>query len=203
MSVSVGDILRVVAVIQWLDGDIMQNVFNAVIGGAGGPYTDSDIVDDGVAWLDNMYANLTPTWTNEIDGSEVRVYIWDTVDQDWDEVGSGAWTWNPGGAGDFLPRGVAGLINVKTTDPDVSGKKYLGGLTEAHNTDGLLNATWLAASALFAIDWATDFVGGTSGADWEPGIWSPTESLFFNMSGTVLIPAIPAYQRRRKDGIGI
>lgn len=203
MSITIGDILRVVAVIQWVDGDIMQNVFNAVITGTGGPYTDGDIVDDAVAWMDEIYANFTATATNEMNGSEVRLYKYDAIDDDWDEVGSDSWTWNPGGAGEYLPRGVAGLINCKTTDPDVNGKKYFGGLTEAHTADGLFIATWNVLAALMAADWLTAFVGGTSTANWQPGVWSVVNTNFFAATGTAIIPTIPAYQRRRKDGIGI
>jgi hypothetical protein len=203
MSVTVGDVLRVVAVLTWLDGEVMQNVFNATIGGSGGPYDEDDIVDDALAWLGDMYANLVTVQSDEVDGSEVRVYVYDAVDDDWDEIGSDAWTYNPTTASEQTARGVSGLINAKTTDPDVNGKKYVGGLTEGGLTDGVINAATLAQLALFAADWLTAFTGGTSGADWVPGIWSPTRTNFLAASGTLLIPAIPAYQRRRKQGVGI
>jgi hypothetical protein len=89
-----------------------------------------------------------------------------------------------------------------TVDPDVSGKKFLPGLTEAANSDGLLiNATVLAMLA-FAEDWSTPFVGSESGADWTPGIWSPTETALFQENENYSATAIPAYQRRRKRGVG-
>ena len=203
MSITVGTILRVVAIMTWVDGNIMENVFNAVITGAGGPFDDDDIVDDAVAWCDDMYANLTTTVANNVDGTEIRVYEYDSIDDDWDEVGSAAWTWDPSNAADYLPRGVAFLINAKTLDPDVNGKKYIGGLTEDSPTDAIWTAGTIANMALFAIDWYTGFVGGTSGASWTPSIWSVVGTVAKAMSGTVILPTIPAYQRRRKKGIGI
>lgn len=203
MSIVVGDILRVVAILSWLDGDIMQNVYNAVIGGTGGPFTDSDIVSDALDWLGTMYPNLVNQMSDECDGSEVRVYIYDASDDDWDEVGSAAWTFNPTGASDQLPRGVAMLINAKTTNPDVNGKKYVGGLIEDGVVDGLLSAGVVTALANYADDWTDLFTGATSGASWVPGIWSPTMTNFLAMSGAYIIPTIPAYQRRRKQGVGI
>ena len=203
MSVQVGDILKMVAILNWVDGDIMQNVFNAVIGGTGGPYDDEDIVDDALAWIDALYTGTEGRFTTDVSGSEVRVYIYDSVDDDWDEVGSGAWTFVGTDPGDVLPRGVALLVNAKTIDPDVSGKKYLGGATESGQTDGLWTSTALGGYATWAAEWVDPFVGSVSTADWITGVWSVKNTVFKPFTGTVIIPTIPAYQRRRKQGVGI
>lgn len=203
MSITVGDILKVVAIMTWLDGDIMQNVFAAAIGGTGGPYDDEDIVADAQSWLAAMYGNLSAVQSSSVDGSEVRVYVYDSVDDDFDEVGSASWTYNPTETGEFLPKGVAALINCKTLDPDVSGKKYIGGLCEVAQDDDVLQAGTMGLLADFADDWTDLFTGSVSGASWVPGIWSPTRTNFYAMSGTYVIPTIPAYQRRRKRGVGI
>lgn len=203
MGLDVGTILKLVTVIQWLDGDIMQNVFNATIAGSGGPYDEVDVVADMLEWAEDLYANLTTFLSDECDGSEIRVYEYDPVDDDWDEVGSDAWVWNPSESGEQLPRGVAGLINAKSFDPDVSGKKYIGGMTETYTDDGLVGTGMLAALAAFAVDWYTPFTGSTSSADFQPVIWSPTHITPYILTGTVIIPTIPAYQRRRKQGVGI
>ena len=203
MSLSVGDILKVVAVISYLDGSIAQNVFATVISGSGGPFDEADIVDDMVDWVESMYANMTGKTANNLDGSEVKVYEYDSIDDDFDEVGSDPWVWNPSSTTDMLPQGVAVLINCKTSDPDVSGKKYLAGTTEAYNNEGVIDAALLTDVAAFAVDWVTGFVGATSGASFTPGVWSPTRTNFFAMSGAVIVPTIYAYQRRRKPGVGI
>lgn len=203
MSITVGDILRVVAIAAWLDGNINQNVFNVAVGGTGGPFDDDDVVDDMLTYVEDMYVHLTNACSNELDGSEVRVYIYDSVDDDWDEIGSAAWVWNPTIALDELPRGVAALINCKTLDPDVNGKKYIGGLTEGSVANGLLETGFATAVANFGGEWIADFTGATSGADFVPGVWSPTNTNFHAMSGTIIIPTIAAYQRRRKRGLGI
>lgn len=203
MTIAIGDVLRVVAVLVWTDGDVAQNVFNAIIAGAGGPFTEADIVDDALDWVETMYATLVGVMSDEIDGSEVRVYVYDGVGDDWDEIGSEAWVFNPTATADQLPRGVAGLINAKTSDADVSGKKYLPASTESDAADGLWNVTYLADLVDFGAEWLPNFVGAVSGATWDPGIWSPTNTELFPASGTAIIPTIPAYQRRRKRGIGI
>jgi hypothetical protein len=203
MSVTDGTILRVVVTLLWTDGNIIQNIFNAVVTGGGSPWDDDDIVLDAISWAEDLYANVTTFVGTEIDGSQVQVYEYDAVDDDWDEVGSGPFVWDPTGNTDELPRGVAGLINLKTTDPDVSGKKYVGGLVEGDLSEGLWSAATVAALLNFAVSWYTGFAGTDSAATWTPGIWSIVETVFKAAVAQVIIPTIPAYQRRRKRGVGV
>lgn len=203
MTIVTGDILRIVASMLWTDGNVNQNVFNAVVSGGGGPWTDQDIIDDADAWLDNMYLNLTAHTTDSLDGNEVIVYKYDTIGLDWDEVGSQAWIWDPAAASDELPRGVAALVRLWTTDPDVQGKKYIPGMLEANTTDGLYGASLITALLAFAADWYTPFVGLTSGATWTPGIWSVVQLAFLAAVDHIATSTIPAYQRRRKRNVGI
>lgn len=203
MSVADDAILRIVASALWTDGNVNQNVFNAVISGGGGPYSDSDVADDAEDWLDDMFANLTSGQSDEIDGNEVVVYKWDAGGGDWDEVASQSWSWNPTNTGDQLPRGVAPLVRLWTEDPDVQGKKYLFGTCEGNSTDGLLTSAFLIDMLAFAADWYLPFVGSATGATFTPGIWSVVGSLFVAGVDHIAASAIPAYQRRRKRNVGI
>lgn len=203
MSLVSGDIIRIVASMLWTDGNVNQNIFNAVLTGGGSPWADQDIVDDAEAWLDNLYANMVTYCSDELDGNEVIVYKYDAVHDDWDEVGSQSWTWDPTQATEQLPRGVAGLVRLWTTDPDVQGKKYLPGITEGHLTDGLYVAGVITAMLAFGADWYTPFAGGTSGATWTPGVWSVAQTVFKAAVDHFATSTIPAYQRRRKRNVGI
>jgi len=203
MTISVGDILRVVAVLQWTDGEIAQNIFNAVITGAGGPFDDGDIVDDALDWMATIFANGVATMSDEIDGSQVQVYVYDPIDDDFDEVGTIGWTFNPSNAADQLPRGVAALGTCRTTNPDVQGKKFWAGLCEGGTTDGVFSGGQLTTILAMTEDWVTPFTGSTSGASWVPGIWSPKLTTLFHWDASYSVSAIPAYQRRRKQGVGV
>lgn len=203
MSVLENEILRVVASMLWTDGEVNQNVFNCKISGGTPPYSDSDVVDDCEDWLDNMYANLTTSCSDELDGNETIVYKYDSVDDDWDEVASQTFTWNPSATPDQLPRGVALLIRLWTEDPDVQGKKYMPGLTETNVTDGLFSGAIIANALAFAADWYLPFVGSATGATFTPGVWSVLNTLFVAAVDHVAMSAIPAYQRRRKNNVGI
>lgn len=203
MTVVDTDILRVVASMLWTDGNVNQNVFNCIVSGGVGPYDDQDVADDMEDWLDNMYLNLTTFCSDQLDGNEVIIYKYDSGDLDWDEVSSQAWTWDPSVASDQLPRGVAGLVRLWTTDADVQGKKYLPGLGESTSTDGLFTAGALVAFLAFGADWFTPFVGSATGATFTPGVWSVAKVLFLAGVNHIAASAIPAYQRRRKRNVGI
>jgi hypothetical protein len=203
MSLPVGTILKVVCTLVADDASLIQNVFGAVIGGSGGPFDEDDIVSDLTDWVDTMYGNLTGRIKSTIDPSEVKVYEYDAVDDDFDEVGTGVPTFVTSNTGATLPRGVAVLINAKTTDPDVNGKKYIGGLTEDAWGDGAWISAALADIADFATDWYTPFVGAASGATMAGGIWSPTNKNFYLLSGTFIVPVTANYQRRRRPGVGV
>jgi hypothetical protein len=203
MSVVTGDILRIVASMLWTDGNVAQNVFNAIVTGGGGPWDDTDIVDDAEAWLDNLYANLTTYISDELDGNEVLVYKYDTINDDWDEVGSQAWVWNPTQVASQMPRAVSGLVRLWSEDPDVQGKKYVPGFTDGHVIDGLMSAPIITALLAFAADWYLPFAGAGSAATWTPGIWSVVGKVLEAGVDHVATSTIPAYQRRRKRNVGI
>lgn len=203
MAVADTDVLRVVASMLWIDGNINQNVFNCKVSGGGGPYVDQDVVDDMEDWLDNMYLNITGSTTEDLDGNEVIAYKWDAVGGDWDEVSSQAWTWAPTSVDHYLPRGVAGLVRLWTTDPDVQGKKYIPGTVEASLTDGLFIAARITDWLAFAADWYLPFVGAATGATFTPGVWSVVQTAFLPAVNHLAASAIPAYQRRRKRNVGI
>ena len=203
MTVADGDVLRIVASMLWTDGNVNQNVFNAKMSGAGAPWDDADILDDAEDWLDNMYANLVTEMSDEIDGNEVVIYKYDTVNDDWDEVGSQAWVFNPTSASVQLPRGVAGLVRLWTSDPDVQGKKYVPGLTVADLDDGLFMSGLIVNLLAFAADWFTPFAGAASGGTFTPGVWSVVGTVFKAALDHFATSTIPAYQRRRKRTVGI
>ena len=203
MAISTGDILRIVATMLWSDGNVMQNVFNAVISGAGGPWPNEDVIGDALTWVEAMYDAIPAIISDEVTGSQIVGYVYDSVGDDWDEFASENWAWDGTNITDQIPRGAAGLLNLKTSDPDVNGKKYIGGIAEDRITDGLFTGTCITDLIAYGVQWATDFVGSDTLADWAPGVWSPKNTAFYDAGLVIIIPTIPAYQRRRKRGIGI
>lgn len=203
MSVAENAVLRIVASMLWTDGNVVQNIYNATVSGASPPYDEQDIMDDAEAWMDALYATITTLISNNLDGNEVIVYKRDSVNDDWDEVGTQSWTWNPTAADEYLPRAVCALIKINTTDPDVQGKKYIAGMEENQILDGLWESTAITAFLNFGAEWLGDFTGGTSGSTWTPGVWSVKGNLQVPAGLSTSTTTIPAYQRRRKRNVGI
>lgn len=203
MAVADGAILRIVASMLFPDSVIAQNVFYAVFTDTGSSTDEQDVVDDLRDWVDDIMTEIENSISNMITPGTVKVYNYDAGDDDWDEVGESNMLWEPVSVVDMLPHGVAALIHAKSSDPDVQAAKFFGGLDEDKQADGTWSAPVLAVLALAAAEWVAPFVGATTGADFFPGVWSVVNSNFFYFNQTVVINSIPAYQRRRKPGVGI
>lgn len=203
MAVADGAILRIVASLLFPDSVIAQNVFYAVFADTGTSDDEQDVVDDLADWVDAMYTDIAQFILATIDPSGIKVYNYDSGDDDWDEVGDAALTFTPIGSGEMVPHGVAQVVHAKTTNPDIQATKFLGGLPEGNKSASTPTAPALAAYGNFNDTWVTPFVGTATGADFAPGVWSPTRTNFFLFSGTTVVNGVLGYQRRRKPGVGI
>jgi hypothetical protein len=203
MAINEGDILRIVASLVFPDDVIMQNVFHMVATTIVGDGNEEDITEDAVGYIDDIYEEHEANIDDTIDGDEIKVYVWDSVDQDWDEIGTGLMTITAAAVGDAMPHGCALLQTFFTSDPDVQGRKYWGGFGEGNHADGDWSGTVLANIVLAAADVITTVTGVTTGSTFQPAVWSPKNENAFLYSGVVVTNSVVAYQRRRKPGVGI
>lgn len=203
MAISVGTVLRIVANHVMPGNDLAQNVFNCTFSGSPTSTDEADVLTDIGSWLDDLFTSLDVTVDNEVLAGEFTVYQFDPADVDWDEVGSDSGAWTFAGASEMLPHGVAGQVDVLTTDPDVRGRKYIPGIVEGAQEESTLAAAHVANLADFAALWIADYAGTATGGTFIPGIWSPTQGTFRAMLGTAIVNTILGYQRRRKPGVGI
>jgi hypothetical protein len=181
----------------------MQNVYNCLLGGSGGPYADQDVADDMLDWMDNIYTNLTGAMSQDLSNRLCTTYLYDAVGLDWDEVGSAVSAMDHTGTAEYLPPGVAALILASTEDPDVQGRKYFGGFTEDQITDGFWAGPLLTSLLATAADWIVPFIGAASGASFFPGVWSVKNLLLEPLVDSFVVNGIANYQRRRRPGVGI
>ena len=203
MTVSNGTIIRVVASLLFPDSVIAQNVFHLVATDLSGGNDADDVVQDMEQYIDDIFTNVLAFMSNLATGGEIKVYEYDAVDDDFDEIGTGAMGVTFTGATDFLPHGVALVQNFYTLDPDVQGRKFWGGQTVNNNIDGTWGSTTLAAFVNAAADVITTFTSTVLSNEYQPVVWSPTGTVAQAYSGTVATNATPGYQRRRKPGVGI
>jgi len=109
-----------------------------------------------------------------------------------------------GSIGDPLPSGVAALITIGTDVSRVMAKKYLGGLSETGQTAGLWVAGVLTALASTALAWRNGWIcTHMTDTSLFPGVWSLKTGGFKLLTGAAEVSDVPAYQRRRKAGVGV
>jgi len=203
MAVADGTILRIVASFLFPESVIAQNVFYAVFADTGTSDDEQDVIDDLAEWIEDAYTLLDGWIDSSVALTDIKVYNYDSGDGDWDELGDASIGLSFSGATDMLPHGVAYLLHAKSLDPDVQGGKFVGGFTEGAQVDGLWISAVNTVMGTFGAAWVTPFVGTITGADFAPGVWSVAQTNFRLFSGTLNLNAVPAYQRRRKPGVGI
>lgn len=203
MSVEAGAILRCVAELIMPGSTVAQNVYYATFNDTGGSNADQDVVDDVGAWLNSLYNELRHEMTSATTAGQVKVYIWDDVGLDWDELGSFTMTFVNDGAGEMLPHGVAAVITARTFDPDVNGRKFFAAFSEASQSESSLVGSALLALLEAAEIWVTTFTGTATGSTFYPGVWSVVGLIFRRMVDHYIINGTMGYQRRRKPGVGI
>lgn len=162
---------------------------------------DLSVLSDLGAWVTAILEPMEPHVVVDVDVLDCNCYK--KVGDDWNLVGPAPVLFTPGSIGDPLPSGVAGLVTVYTDVSRVQGKKYFPGLAEEGQTAGLWVAGVLAAMLQSAVVWATAFESVEDpGNYWWPGVWSLKMGTFKVFVAHLGVRDVPAYQRRRKAGVG-
>lgn len=203
MSISADTVLRAVAELLMPGTNIAQNVWYFKFLDDGGSNADQDVVDDVTEQLDAMYNSLRNEVSEDVTLNEVKVYQWDTVGQDWDEVGSGVMTNAMLDTGHMLPHGVAPVLTARTVDPDVNGRKFFAGYGENSQIASTLNGTALTALLVIGAQWVLGFTGTATGSGFDAGVWSIKLLQFKKFVDNFIVNGVLGYQRRRKPGVGI
>lgn len=202
MSLIEGTVLRIALSYLLPEDVIAQSIINLVLTGGGGPFDEDDVLDDVKDYIDDILTEWALLAADSVETTLIQVYEYDTVDDDWDEVGIRVPTIDGSLAQDMLPHGVAAFTQGRTLDPDVSGSKYWPGFTEVSQADGRWTGGVVLGIGDIAVAWVDAQVGAASGATLTPGVWSVVETNFHPFNGIVVVNALPAYQRRRKPGVG-
>lgn len=191
--------------LRWQVGSIgiACNIFEATLTQAT-PHTLStlDAVTELGAWISAILLPMAPHVVVSCDILDCQVYK--KVGSLWNLEAPAPIYFVPVNGGDPLPSGVAGLITAYTYTSKVVGKKYLPGLSELAQTGSLWVGAVIAAMLQSAIVWASPFVGSVDATGtWFPGVWSTKASGFRVFSAALAARDVPAYQRRRKEGVGV
>lgn len=197
------------------NGDIIRMTLNYIAPGAGTMmnvfhygYVGGDIEDD--AALDSLETWITDDWGASwadmaSSNAELDFASFETVNVAGEVLRNlGVRAINLAGnlAFEVLPAAVSVYIQGNTAFAGVRGSKYVPGLAESLSDDGVLTATGLAQAAFLLLDYLSTVNAG-AGNNFFPVVRSIKEAGFPRLVTAGAIALIPAYQRRRKLGVGI
>jgi hypothetical protein len=197
----VGDIIRLVVEYSIPGASTVLNVFHWLIvdGGPDSP----DIIDDFEDWVTNVWG---PDWT-DLAASVASIIglaldIVDTEGHVLENIGAETLAIAGGVGGEIGVAAASAFMKADTALPKTRGTKYIPGLGEGNLTDGILTVETLGDVALLFLDYISLYIGAVSGARYSPGVVSRTLTEFIEFEGGGYFTDVPAYQRRRKPGVG-
>ena len=197
MTIGENDVIRASAVLRRQATDDIVNVYHLTPVSIGSQ-TQQDLRDDIADYLDDVYVALNSRIANSINYSVIELF---NVTDGTPEPSVGWPTLTTGGdAGDPMPDGVAGLSIGRTGVSKVIGKKFWPYFTKTSLSSGLWVAAVVTDMAAAAAIWIAPRTA-PSGVTWDPGIYSRAVALFRTFTETDSTN-LPAYQRRRKRGVG-
>lgn len=203
MSLPEGTILKLAQNILLPDEQTAINVFWVVLEDAvgSGPLAVIDILAAASNYMDSLYGEVNGSLADTLLSTIVEVWEVDGPTGDLTPVGDEATTWDGLSTNDALPNGVAGITTIKTTDTDVTGRKFIPGFHDGAADDNNLVATPLSQLVDFALSWAAGWTDAND-VQFVSGVYSYTKNNFLMATGTTITNAIVGYQRRRKPGVG-
>lgn len=201
MGIDTGDIVRVVLTYDQVNSSDAQNVF--MFEAQSGENDDADILADWVYWAESVWG---PDWVDfaSQDVTLVQVDV-DTLNVDGTvkaNIGSATLAEQGSIAADPSGSANAGYILAATAVPKTRGSKYVPGPSELDTSDNLITGDALADLALLLLTLVSLYEGDTTGLQYLPGVLSRTLMRFEAFNETGYITDVPAYQRRRKRGVG-
>lgn len=206
MTLAVGDILEIVATWDTPLASVAQNVWHyEMVSGAGADEADF-LVGVKSNW-DIAFNALDEDIHEDFAAILLEGFVRDAVLHQWDGIGQIAQTGVVGlNLGDFEPHGVAALGTVLTDTLRRQGRTFLPGINDAAIVDGILVAAFEAklATYMLAFDAPITVTGGVfNWCTYNVDALSPLFETAALASGTIIAKSLPAYQRRRKPGVGL
>lgn len=201
MSLSSGDIIKIVVAFSMPDEVVMQLVTHYLIG-TGADVDEGDTLDAietvlGVAW-DHIDALVL----NAVTGETIKLSLWDTVAKRFDEVATKSTAvFDGSGSGEMLPHGAAAVLRFFTNQGRRQGRKFVSGLLETQQLNGSWIATAVTALALFAADWINGVTVDSTNVN--QGVFDQALESFKGFQQSSAVNTVVGYQRRRKAGVGI
>lgn len=196
----IGELVRVALSYSHPNGSVAQNVFLYELVTAAA--TDAAVVTAIDDWVTTDWGPDWETLGNDLCvlfQSDIDIINTDgTVDRN-----IGQETYNIAGneAGESLSPAVSCYMQATTALAKVLGKKYVPYIGSSVINEGLLSSGAVAAMVLLFAEYILDLTPA-GGGTLEAGVLSRTAQVFRKFNGGGSVTDVPAYQRRRKPGVG-
>lgn len=203
MTVTNGDILKLVVQAVLDDGTIAQNVFY-LIANLAAPQADQSILNALETWVEDAYDNLDGEIVDDTTFDDIVCDIIEFVAGKWEtsyHVGTEAIDVTPTSIADPLPNQVAPFATFNTTRPKSKGRKYLFSFGEDTVSGSFLNA----GSVTNMVAFAADILSTITLAPFNtlvPGIVRKGVDSFLEFQSATVTNVVGT-QRRRRPGEGI
>lgn len=168
-----------------------------------GTALQTQLIDAIKVVLSDAWDEIRPFIVDAVVGNNLQIALWDTVLKRFDTTRTIALTDLTGGEGaiEMLPHQDTGVVTFRTDVGRSVGKKGIFGLSEATQSNSVLNAAVTSAMALFAAAFDDSMTVG--GVDYDPGNFNVPNELFRAYIKTVGANSVMGSQYRRIPGIGI
>lgn len=203
MTVSNGDIIKLVVEAILDEGTIVQNVYY-LLAELAAPQADQSILNALETWVESAYGNLTVEMSNTVTFQDIVADIieWDT--DHWEttyHIGTEDIDTVPAGTGDPFPNQVSAFATFNTTRPKSKGRKFLFPFDELMALGSYLTAPAVSSIVDYAADILTTIVLGPFN-ELVPGIVRSSVNEFLEFRSAVVTNVLGT-QRRRRPGVGI
>ena len=201
MTLEAGDILSIILEYSYPGASQALNIFNSVF--SGNPATDDEALDALEDWATDEWG---VNWSSLADDQTVldtlKVQVVDSAGVVIRDVGSRLLNIEGDAiSGSVSPAAVAGYIQADTVLPRVMGRKYVPGIDENQIDQGLFGVGAAVTLVMLLADYIVD-VDMVSGGKLSAGVISVSKPGFQTFQGSGNVETVPAYQRRRKEGVG-
>jgi len=179
-----------------------QSVFHFKL--FGGDLTDAEVISLINGWIVNDWG---PAWevfasqNAEIVASEIQAVNLDgTINRN---LAATTHTGLQGTvASNIDPAAVSGFFYAPTTQPRQRGRKFVPGVADISTVNGVFTPGALSALINLAVTYLLRLPGPSDVPRLLPGVLSTTLLEFVTFLSTAQATDVPAYQRRRKPGVG-
>ena len=151
-------------------------------------------------WFDLMFTGLLTALSTKYKIVGILLYV--LVGEVWTLVGERAVTdLNGGASSDMTPNQVAAVVTAPTGVKKKVGKKFIAGISEGNQSQGVLASDFLTLLVSFAASWISAFTA-SNGVSIDPLIISEKTGHAASPPTGARVDTVVGSQRRRKQGTG-